>query len=156
MTTDRLPRMPMVVDDGGRAASGRRGTAQDCVCRAIAIATGLPYEEIYTALAAGNAQQRRSKRDPGPRVYSASRGIFTGRQWSRAYMESLGFSWHPCMSIGTGCQVHLAAGELPQGRLVVSISRHYTAVVDGVVHDIADPQRNGIRCVYGYWKLKTG
>ena len=43
------------------------------------------------------------------------------------------------MAIGSGCKVHLADSELPFGRLVVSVSKHYTAVIDGVVHDTHDP-----------------
>ena len=31
------------------------------------------------------------------------------------------------------------------------LSRHITAVVDGVIHDTHDPSRKGTRCVYGYW-----
>ena len=38
------------------------------------------------------------------------------------------------------------------GRLIVAVSRHYCAVIDGVIHDLYDPSRNGTRCVYGYWK----
>jgi len=37
------------------------------------------------------------------------------------------------MSIGSGCRVHLRADDLPPGRLIVKISRHYTAVIDGVI-----------------------
>jgi hypothetical protein len=64
-------------------------------------------------------------------------------------MIEQGFVWTPTMGIGTGCTVHLRAGELPLGRLVVSISRHYTAVIDGVVWDTIDPCGGGMRCVYG-------
>ena len=69
-------------------------------------------------------------------------------------MKELGFDWVPCMSLGTGCQVHMHKDELPGGVIIVSLSRHYAAVIDGVVHDIYDPSRNGTRCVYGYWRLK--
>lgn len=55
------------------------------------------------------------------------------------------------MQIGQGCKVHLRADELPQGRLVVSLSKHHSAVIDGVVHDTFDPNRDGTRCVYGYY-----
>jgi len=57
----------------------------------------------------------------------------------------------PTMGIGTGCKVHLADGELPMGRLVVSVSKHYTCVVDGVINDTFNPERETGRCVYGYW-----
>jgi len=43
------------------------------------------------------------------------------------------------MAIGSRCKVHLADGELPPGRLVVSVSKHYAAVIDGVIHDTHDP-----------------
>jgi hypothetical protein len=34
------------------------------------------------------------------------------------------------MKIGQGCRVHLRAGELPDGKLVVRVSRHMVAVID--------------------------
>ena len=34
----------------------------------------------------------------------------------------------------------------------MSVSKHITAVVDGVIHDTFDPSRDGTRCVYGYWQ----
>jgi hypothetical protein len=55
------------------------------------------------------------------------------------------------MGIGTGCKVHLNADELPKGRLIVSVSKHYTALIDGVINDLYNPDRGGKRCVYGYW-----
>ena len=57
------------------------------------------------------------------------------------------------MQVGSGCRVHLRREELPKGRLVVRLSRHLTAVIDGVIHDIYNPDRRGTRCVYGYFKL---
>ncbi len=41
------------------------------------------------------------------------------------------------MQIGSGCTVHLRADELPSGRLVVSVSRHLTAVIDCVITILA-------------------
>jgi hypothetical protein len=132
--------MKFKVDDGGRAEAGFKGTAGDCVCRAVTIASGKPYREVYKALAQGMGDQRRSKH---VRTTSASarNGVNTRRKWFKDYMQGLGFTWVPTMGIGTGCKVHLAEGELPPGRLVVAVSRHYTAVVDGVIHDLYDPQR---------------
>ena len=154
--------MKHVFDDGGRAAAGYKGHAGDCVCRAIAIAAKLPYQWVYADLASGSASQRAGKLT-GRRPKSARNGINTQRKWFKTYMRELGFTWTPTMQIGSGCKVHLHDGELPNGRLVVSLSRHYTAVIDGVIHDTYDPQRetliteNGVqriarRCVYGYWK----
>lgn len=144
--------LPFVHHDGGRNRSGFTGTADDCVTRAIAIATGRPYREIYERLAQGNANERATKRstaNSGRRT--ARHGINTKRQWFTDYMQSLGWSWMPTMLIGQGCKTHLAVGELPMGRLIVAVSRHYTTVIDGVIHDTWDCSRGGTRCVYGFW-----
>lgn len=164
-----------VRDDGGRAAAGFRGGAGDCVVRAVAITSGRPYQEVYDALSEGTRTQRLTKR--GQRKASARDGVNVRRKWFRDYMASLGFRWVPTMQIGSGCKVHLDAAELPSGRIVVAVSKHYTAMIDGVIHDTHDPRRevhcvepdrgqplkpgqwrneNGIcsiqrRCVYGYW-----
>ena len=55
--------MKIVINDGGRSAAGFKGKTGDCVCRAIAIASGLPYEEVYATLAKGQGTQRMSKKD---------------------------------------------------------------------------------------------
>lgn len=141
--------MQFTFNDGGRAAAGWRGTAGDCVTRAVAIATGLPYMEVYDALSKGCREQRVTRRST--RKASARNGVHVRRKWFKDYMKSLGWSWTPTMHIGSGCKVHLKASELPMGRLIVSVSKHMTTVVDGVVHDIYDPSRNETRCVYGYW-----
>jgi hypothetical protein len=131
---------------------GSRRTS-DCVCRAITIATGLPYQQVWDRLAAGNAGQRRSKHDKGgARKHTADKGICTSRQWFKDYMRELGFTWVATMGIGTGCRTHLAAGELPMGRIVCCVSKHYVAVIDGVINDTYDCSRSGTRCVYGYWR----
>ena len=142
--------MRFVVDDGGRYAAGYKGNAGDCVCRSIAIATGQPYRTVYEALN-GLAQRERITKRRRSRS-SARDGVY--KVTIRRYMADLGWTWIPTMAIGQGCKVHLRDGELPAGRLLVSLSKHVTAVIDGVIHDTHDCSRNGNRCVYGYW-LKT-
>lgn len=144
----------IVHDDGGRTKAGfKNADAGDCVCRSIAIVTGRPYKEIYDRLADGNFSQRTTKRSKKGRR-SASDGIHVKRKWFRDYMADLGFEWITCMTIGSGCKVHLHPDELPkEGRYIVVVSKHYTALVDGVLYDTYDPTRDGMRCVYGYWKL---
>ncbi len=39
-----------IYDDGGRVAAGFKGSTGDCCVRAVAIATGRPYQEIYDAI----------------------------------------------------------------------------------------------------------
>ncbi len=139
--------MEWVYDDGGRKAAGYKGVTGDCVTRAIAIATGLPYQKVYDELTELGRHERRSKRRTSKS--SARTGVY--KPTIKRYMKSLGWEWTPTMGIGTGCQVHLRADELPPGRLVVAVSKHEVAVIDGVVHDAGDPTRGGTRCVYGYW-----
>jgi hypothetical protein len=70
------------------------------------------------------------------------------------FNRQLGFVRHPAMKIGSGCTTHLRENEPPEGRLVVAVSKHYTAVIDRVIHDTYNPDRDGIRCVYGYWQME--
>lgn len=170
--------MRFTYNDGGRKAAGYKGSTGDCVVRAIAIATSLPYQEVYDGINAAGAGERRGRRKRG--ISSARTGVYKGA--IRKYLAALGWTWTPTMHIGSGCTVHLADGELPSGRLIVSVSRHLTAVIDGVIHDTHDPNERGVtiypestppdvlpkkarrlsngrgwayepaRCVYGYWK----
>ena len=140
--------MRWIENDGGRAAAGFKGSAGDCVCRSIAIATGKPYQEVYDALNGMAARERWTGRRRG-RNSTARDGVY--KETIRRYMESIGWKWTPTMHIGKGCTVHLRASELPGGALVVSLSRHSTAVINSVVYDTHDPSRGGSRCVYGYF-----
>ena len=150
--------MKFQYNDGGRAEAGYKGTSGDCVTRAIAIATSKPYQEVYGALNKLGKAERTGSRKKGKS--SARNGVYKGTY--HKYLASLGWQWTPTMHIGSGCTVHLIDGELPGGRLIVSVSRHLTAVVDGVINDTFDQQRNTLivedgvqrfagRCVYGYW-----
>lgn len=127
--------MEHVYDDGGRSAYFR-GTCGDCAVRAIAIATECDYREVYDTLAA---------------ICGTSPRNGVGREAIHAYMQRIGWHWHPTMRVGSGCMVHMRASELPSGRIVCRLSKHVAAVVDGVLHDTYDCTRGGTRCVYGYW-----
>lgn len=134
-------------NDGGRSAAGYKGDAGDCVTRAIAIATRQDYTVVLNELAsrAREARKRaRTKKHGSPRN-GVHRNVY------EPYIKSLGWIWTPTMKIGQGCKVHLRADELPPGRLIVTVSRHVCAVLDGVLHDTHDCSRGGKRCVYGYY-----
>lgn len=133
-------------DDGGRADAGFTGHAGDCVVRSIAIATGIPYREVYDAL--NDRARIDNPRRRSARARSSSRDG-THRRIYDPYLVDAGWLWIPTMAIGQGCTTHLRADELPAGPVIASVSRHLTAVVDGVIHDTHDPSRDGTRCVYG-------
>lgn len=131
-----------VWNDGGRHAAGFKGDAGDCVTRAITIAAELDYAKVYSDLALLMSMTGKPR--------SARNGV--AKKVYQPYILDLGFRWVPTMGIGTGCQVHLRADELPEGRIICRLSRHLCAVVDGVIHDTHDCSRDGTRCVYGYWE----
>jgi hypothetical protein len=134
--------IPYIYNDGGRAAAGYKGHTGDCVCRAIAIAAELPYQQVYDTLNE-LAKERKARKS------AARTGV--ARKVYDVYIRSLGMTWRPTMAIGSGCRVHLRASELPAGRIICRLSRHIVAVVDGVLHDTYDCSREGDRCVYGYY-----
>jgi len=136
-----------VKSDGGREEAGFKGNTGDCVTRAIATATGMSYKEIYDGINEMAKGERTGKRKKGKS--SARTGVY--KQTIRKYMKSIGWTWVPTMQIGQGCRVHLRGDELPKGRLVVNVSKHSVAVIDGVIYDSHDCSRRGTRCVYGYY-----
>lgn len=155
-------------DDGGRKDAGWKGTGGDCVVRAVAIATGRPYQEVYDRCADGNHSGKKGQpflngkhyrnRTRGKRT--ALHGICTEEKWFQDYMKELGFEY----VVAPYGQAHVRSDSLPQqGSLILSLKRHYAAYVDGVLRDTWDcstiarrgskHRKDGItRCVWGYWQ----
>ena len=157
-----------VFDDGGRKAAGYKGNTGDCVVRAIAITSGLSYKEVYEELTERNRQFVSKYKDQQRKGYLTRNGRIADKLVNRGYtvrggvykevyrplLKELGYHWHPAVSIGTGCQVHLHKNELPtSGRLILRVSKHLAAYVDGVLRDKFDCSRGGRRCVYGWYAI---
>ena len=138
--------MPYRYDDGGREAAGYRGVVGDCVTRSICIATGLPYKKVYGAMRRLAKFEREGDRLRGWWRSHPRKGIDTNRAWFVRYMNRLGFDWVE-MPVGT----MLVQSTFGKGTYVVSLTKHYTAVVDGVIHDAYNPSIGKKRRVYGYW-----
>jgi hypothetical protein len=122
-------------NDGGRA-DHFKGSARDCVVRAIAIATNQPYAKVYAEL-----DQLRGK--------TARNGV--EKSVYHPYLFKLGWRWIATMHFGSGCKMHLKSEELPKGRIITQCSKHLVAVIDGIINDTYDASRDGTRCVYGYY-----
>ena len=139
--------MKVVLTDGGRLEAGFKGKAPgDCVTRAIALATGLPYLQVYNELNA-IAQDERPCR--GKERSNARTGVH--RETYDRLMKQLGWLWTPTMGIGQRHRVRLR--DVPAtGKLVVTLNEHLTCVIGGVVYDNHDPSQGGERCVFSYWK----
>jgi len=124
------------------------------VVRSIAIAANLPYMQVYEDLREANeryAQERDNKLSRLLNQRGSSPRNGNHRNVFHDYILAQGFEWVPTMKVGAGCQVHLRPDELPNGILIVKVSKHLTAVIDGVMYDTHDPSRGGSRCVYGYY-----
>ena len=151
--------MEFVYDDGGRSKYFKGKNAGDCVTRAIAIATGKDYLEIYNDLNELAKKERTGKKKK--KVSNARTGVFP--KTSRKYLASLGWKWIPCSKIGVGCTMHLNENEVPKGTIICKLTKHLVCVKDGVIHDTynssqknTDEDGNFIdRCVYGYY-VKEG
>ncbi len=150
-------RFPFQLNDGGRESAGFKGSAGDCVVRSIAIAADIPYMQVYEDLRLANesyAQIRNDRLAKRLNAKGSSPRNGNHRNVFHDYILGLGFEWVPTMKVGAGCQVHLRSDELPTGTLIVKVSKHLTAIIDGVIYDTHDPSRDGNRCVYGYYIKK--
>lgn len=143
-----------IYNDGGRVDAGYKpAKARDCAVRAIAIATQKPYDEIwhdlYVVMKDVPLMSKQQARIASEKKYEPDSGVF--HQHLAHYLKSKSWKWVPTMSIGSGCKTHLKASELPAGRIICRVTRHFVAVVDGIIQDTHDCSRGGTRCVYGYY-----
>lgn len=122
-------------NDGGRAASGRKGTTGDCAVRAMAIALNLDYDDCYKELAQANKENGRAK--------SVRHGVM--KDVYQAVLARYDWIWMPAPKFD-GRKARCS--DMPAGTVIARQSRHFVAVVDGVPQDIFN---SSDKMVYGYW-----
>lgn len=132
-------------NDGGRARAGFKGSNGDCVARAIAIATGMPYEMTYRMVDLAAREENRDFKDRS----DSQTGVYSETQ-SRL-LTALGWVWVPKTGRGRR-KMYLTTGALPTGTLIVSLNEHLVAVIDGILHDTYDSSHGGTERVLGYWR----
>ena len=154
-------------DGGARAAGYKAKNASDCVVRSIAIASGLDYKVVQNELmdrgrvfAAKYADQKRNGKPTRKakiaqhyvkKNFNMRAGVH--KELYEPLLSDLGFIWTPQMQIGTGTTLHVAAGELPvAGTYILKLSRHLTVLIDNVIHDTFQCDRDGSRAVYGWYQ----
>lgn len=145
-------------NDGGRKQCGYKGSAGDCVTRAVAIVTGKTYSEVYNSVFIEIKQFAATKRSTaakragrgGGRVGTTPRNGIFKKVYHKYLLQEIGMLWTPTMLVGQGCNVHLTEHELPTGKLIVQIARHLTTVIDGVINDTWNCSG---KCVYGYYSF---
>ena len=117
--------------DGGRSKYYSEQHIGDCTIRAIAIATDRDYKKVV------NEFFDRCK-DYG---CFADWGLFFER-----YMESVG--WEKVSSPKFKGRKAKAKDLPKEGRYLMRQSRHLSALVDGVIHDIWDTSNKMVYCYY--------
>jgi len=121
-------------NDGGRSKYFK-GKAGDCAVRAMAIALELDYKDCYNELAKQNQVSTGQK--------SARNGI-----WKKDFelvLKRYGWVWHKAPKFdGRKAYCH----DMPKGKVIGRMSRHYVAIIDGVCND---SWNSGQKMVYGYW-----
>lgn len=128
---------PFQQHDGGRSTSKRPKQKRDCIIRAIVLTTGRPYDEVYDEIAALGRK--------------CGRG--TAKELWKPYMDGIGTktSFPPTagmerMHLDTFIESH------PEGRWIVQLAGHLTAVIGGRVYDTF--MSRGSACVYAAWRIE--
>lgn len=111
-------------NDGGRRDAGFKGQTSDCVTRAIAIATGTPYRQVYRELT------ELTKSMTGGLDTSVASGC--SNEVAHRYLIDLGWSVVPTPNR------YLKDAPRDQRILVKLTERHDVAVINGTVHDSWD------------------
>jgi hypothetical protein len=122
-------------DDGGKSETTLKG-ASDCGIRAVAIACEISYMDARHLL-----KEFSNKGKLGSRAIS--NGIY--KEDMEATLSSLGWSWRSAPKFeGRKARYY----DMPRGRVIVRMAKHYAAVIDGNLHDAWDSSQ---KMVYGYW-----
>ena len=135
--------MRYIKDDGGRADSGLKGKSGDCSVRAYAIATGRPYLQTQQEL------KELTNAMTGGFEPSISGGVYLP-VFNRFLLER-GWVANPCKG--------MYLKDAPTDRtIIVSISRHFVAVMNGTVRDTWDCRNSRrTKCkspkMDGYWEI---
>lgn len=127
--------MNYVYHDGGRAEAGFK-TKTDCGIRAMAIACEISYKE---------ARERLKRASKAGKLGSGaiSKGIY--KEDLEAALKEFGFVWKSAPKFkGRKARYY----DLPKGKVIARMSRHYAAVIDGILYDTFD---SSDKMVYGYW-----
>jgi len=132
-----IDRSEWVWNDGGRCGSGYVGLTGDCVVRAIAIATGISYRDVYREI--GQATEKSPRHGVPTRV-------------AEAFLAARG--WRAFHGIGDS----LFADALPSGVVIVHLvsttrqrGGHFCTVIDHVIHDTWNPSEDERYCIGSYW-----
>lgn len=134
--------------DGGKASdsdSVRRKHGNDCMVRALAIATDIPYPRVYDELVEMD-------------VFKPGRAGFMDRfvgqlHWEEKDFHGFKFVWHPFPAKKglPRMNADTFAAQFPKGTFILRMGHHVCTMIDTVLHDSF--VHTDMRCVYGAWEL---
>lgn len=125
-----------IFNDGGRAAAGFRGKT-DCGIRAMAVSCEISYQEARKRCKDASSMGKKGSK-------AVSRGMY--KDDMTAALKTLGWSWRKAPKfVGRKAR----CSDMPAGRVIVRMSKHFAAVIDGVLHDTWDSSE---KMAYGYWQ----
>ena len=123
--------------DGGRAAAGYKGSAGDCLCRALAVYSGIEYQSVYDSIAATLKSYGYPKT---ANIYTASRAHGDWRLKTKALgaicheiMEDWGFDH---LKNTLKLDINAVAQEFPD--CIVFFKSHAVAIENGILIDTWD------------------
>ena len=113
------------LNDGGRAAAGYKGSAGDCVCRALTILEAGDYKANYKELAAGEAAAGKAR--------SARNGIGV-----KVYQKVFAAHGLVKVKLPPGPKPTYAEAHQRYGDCIVSTSHHLACLKAGSLQDTFD------------------
>lgn len=131
--------MRFIYDDGGHDTYAPHATG-DCAIRAISVVTGKDYRDVKSdVLETAKYEKGRSKRSDGE--------TYTRLATVRSVM-----SWYGWKFVDSR-KKPLAFTEENWGdrTYMLWVPWHFTAVIDGAIHDTFDSSKQETEIVKGYW-----
>lgn len=133
-----MTNLTWVSNDGGRRKSGFKRKGRDCVCRAIAIVTGMAYQSVYddlTERAEFYAARHNNKSSRGIKKFGSKPCTGVHKEIYEPYLAELGWQY---VSFG---RKRGQLADIPAGNdCLIRYAKHLTALKAGEIHDNHDPR----------------
>jgi hypothetical protein len=155
--------MEFIYDDGGRAAAGFKGKTGDCGVRAIAIATGQPYQQVYdeiNALAKERERVKWGRKAVSHRRSNSRTGVY--KRLMDIYLAGIGWRYVGTWDGEMPWRAQRDTARFPAGPIILNKRKHYIACQDGTIRDTYDStQARNFEtgelvpegcAIYGYWE----
>ena len=122
--------MEYIYATGGREKYFKAENVGDCVTRAITLATGKDYLEVYKALKELAKKENTKKHSKS----SVRDGVYK-ETWKR-YLELIGWEKVSTIKKGDPRRMHLTDDECPKDPVcIIQLSKHLVCLKNGVIYD---------------------